>query len=340
MAISILASILVFSVIILVHELGHFLAARYVGIDVQEFAIGFGPKLAGFTNRGTNFSVRLFPLGGYVKMLGEEEGFDSDNVASYQNKTPWQRMLVIAAGPIMNFLLAILLFVIIFGAFSIYQVDEPIIGSITPGLPAEQAGLAAGDKILAIDAHEMDSWNDVVNYIRAGQGEAMTFLVQRDGQTRELEVVPRMGESGYLEIGIGVATTRLPIGASIKAGIMETLNLTKSILVTIGQIFTRQIPADDLTGPIGIVYYVGQAARVGLVNVLFLAALISVNLGLFNLLPIPALDGSKLVFLGIEIIRRKPLDPNKENLVHLVGFALLISLMIIVMYRDILRFIL
>jgi regulator of sigma E protease len=334
---AILAAVIVFSVIILFHEMGHFLAARYVGIEVEEFAIGFGPKILGFTAIGTLFSVRLLPLGGYVKMLGEEEGV-GDIASSYQNKSPFQRMFVIAAGPVMNFILALLLFVIIFGAVGVY-VDQPRVGSVIPEQPAAEGGIMAGDDIIAIDSQKMESWTEIQKFIQASQGRTLTFTVRRNGRVQDLDITPRIGQSDFPEVGIAPPTQRLSIGASITEGVRQTFEITKLILINIVQIFTRQIPAEDLTGPIGIVYYVGQAAQAGLVNVLSLAALISVNLGLFNLLPIPALDGSKIVFLGIELLRRRPLDPQKENLVHLVGFALLISLMIIVMYRDIIRFI-
>ena len=334
---TILIAVIVFSVIILFHEAGHFFAARYVGIDVEEFAIGFGPKIVGFTAIGTMFSVRLFPLGGYVKMLGEEEGV-GDSAASYQNKSPLQRMFVIAAGPIMNFILALLLFIIIFGAIGVSWIDQPQVGGVMEGMPAAESGLMAGDEIVAIDSQDMESWTDVQQSIQSSQGP-LTFTIRREGQIMDLEITPRQG-ANHPEIGISPPTQRLSIGASITEGLRETLNVTVLIMESLIGIFTRQVPAEDLTGPIGIVFFVGQAAQAGLVSVLSLAALISVNLGLFNLLPIPALDGSKLVFLGIELIRRRPLDPNKENMVHLIGFALLISLMIIVMYRDIIRFIL
>ncbi|MGI6364548.1 MAG: RIP metalloprotease RseP [Bacillota bacterium] len=339
---SVLVAIIVFSVIILVHELGHFLAARRVGIEVEEFSIGFGPKLAGFSAAGTQFSIRVIPMGGYVRMLGEEgeeEEANSDNPASYQNKSPLQRMAVIAAGPAMNFVLALVIFVLIFGVIGGVTLNEPRIGAVLPDMPAEAAGLQAGDEIVRIDSQEMARWTDVQQYIRANPGKTLTFVVSRQGRQLEIVVTPRMGEK-YSEVGIAPPVGRLSILASIKEGFIQTFNLTREIFKSLVGIITRRVPAEDITGPIGIVYFVGQAAKDGLINVLYLAALISVNLGLFNLLPIPALDGSKLVFLGVELIRRRPLDPHKEGLVHLVGFALLISLMLFVMYRDIIRFIL
>lgn len=338
---SVIVAILVFSVIILVHELGHFLMARRVGIEVEEFSIGFGPKLVGFRGAETQFSIRLIPMGGYVKMLGEEgEDEDSvhDNPASYQNKSPLQRMAVIAAGPVMNFVLALLIFIIIYGAIGV-TINEPRIGALVSGYPAEAAGLEAGDEILSIDSQKMSLWIDIQKYIQSNQNNSLEFTVRRRQEVLNIEVTPRRGET-YPEVGIVPPTGRLSILASIREGFVQTYTLTMAVWNSLVGIITRRIPTEDLTGPIGIVYFVGQAARAGLVNVLTLAALISVNLGLFNLLPIPALDGSKLVFLGVEMIRRRPLDPQKESIVHLVGFALLISLMLVIMYRDIIRFIL
>jgi regulator of sigma E protease len=334
----ILIAVIVFSVIIIVHELGHFLAARAVGIEVEEFSIGFGPKLVSL-GRDTKFSIRLIPMGGFVRMLGEEDGSGEDNPASYPNKSPLQRMAVIAAGPVMNFLLAMLIFIILYSALGVVAENVAIVGGVVPGLPAEQAGLLAGDEIIAIDSQSMEKWTDIQNYVRANPNKALQFTLLRAGKTLTVEVTPRMGQE-FPEVGITPPVKRLSFGASIIQGISETGRMTAAVFGSLVGIITRKVPVGDLTGPIGIVHYVGEAARAGWLNVLSLAALISVNLGLFNLLPIPALDGSKIAFLGVELIRRKPLDPKKESIVHLVGFALLITLMLAVMYKDIIRFLL
>ncbi|MDD4768623.1 MAG: RIP metalloprotease RseP [Eubacteriales bacterium] len=335
---AILIAVIVFSVIIIVHELGHFLAAKAAGIAIEEFSIGFGPKLLSL-GRDTKFSVRLVPMGGFVRMLGEEDGAGENNPASYPNKTPLQRMAVIAAGPVMNFLLATLIFILLYGAVGVVGENVAIIGDVVPGSPAEQAGLLPGDEIVSIDSQPTEKWTDIQNYVRANATKALEFTFRRGDQTHTVEIVPRMGQE-YPEVGIAPRVKRLSVGASIIQGVRETGRMTAAVLNSLAGIITRKIPVGDLTGPIGIVYYVGQAARAGLLNVLSLAALISVNLGLFNLLPIPALDGSKIVLLGVELIRRKPLDPQKESIIHLVGFALLITLMLVVMYKDIIRFIL
>lgn len=338
MAISILISLVVFSAIVIVHELGHFLAARAVGIAVEEFAVGFGPKLFSI-GKGTKFSLRLIPMGGFVRMLGEEDESGQDNPASYRNKSPWRRMATIAAGPLMNFLFALLIFIIIYGSVGVTSQNVAIIGQVMDDSPAQQAGLLAGDEILSIDAQPTVQWTDIQDHVRASGGNALTFKIKRNDAVLEITVTPRQGVE-YPEVGIVPPTVRLSVGASIIHGIKETGRMTAAVFASLVGIITRKIPLADLTGPIGIVHYVGQAAQGGLLNVLSLAALISVNLGLFNLLPIPALDGSKIVLLGLELVRRRPLDPQKEGVIHLVGFALLIVLMVAIMYKDILRFIL
>lgn len=335
---TILIAVLVFSVVIIVHELGHYLVAKAVGIAVEEFSIGFGPKLLSL-GKNTKVSIRLIPLGGFVRMLGEEDGSGGDNPASYANKTPWQRMGVIGAGPIMNFVLAMVIFIILYASLGATVDNVAIIGGIIPDSPAEQAGLQPGDKVLSIDSQATEKWTDIQEIVRASKNEALTFTLRRGEQTHVVEVLPRMGETAP-EVGISPRLKRLSVGASIVQGVKETWNMTAAVFSSLVGIITRKIPVGDLTGPIGIVHYVGEAARTGILNVLSLTALISVNLGLFNLLPIPALDGSKIFLLGVELIRKKPLDPEKEGLIHLVGFALLIALMLVIMYKDIVRFLL
>lgn len=334
----ILIAVLVFSVVIIVHELGHFLAARAVGIDVEEFSVGFGPKLLSLGKR-TKFSIRLIPMGGYVRMLGEEDGSGGDNPASYPNTSPLKRMATIGAGPVMNFALAMIIFIILYASVGATVDNVAIIGGIIPDSPAQQAGLQPGDEILSIDGEVTETWADIQEIVRASGNKALTFNLRRGAQTLVVEVIPRMGETAP-EVGISPRMKRLTVGASIVQGIKETWRMTAAVFSSLVGIITRKIPVGDLTGPIGIVHYVGEAARIGFLNVLSLTALISVNLGLFNLLPVPALDGSKIILLGVELIRKKPLDPEKEGLIHLAGFALLIILMLLVMYKDIVRFIL
>lgn len=334
---AILTAVLVFSVIIIFHELGHFLVARAVGVTVEEFSVGFGPKLASLGKK-TKFSLRLIPMGGYVRMLDEQEETDPDDPGSFQNKTPWQRMAVILAGPLMNFLLAVVIFVIIFGAVGVAE-DIAIVGKVLPDSPAEAAGLIAGDEILSIDSHQTVKWTDIQISVRDSSTETLNFQVKRDGRILSLAVTPRRGEQ-YPEVGIGPRTKRLSIIASIGRGFGDTWRMTSAVFTSLVEIVTGKIPVGDLTGPIGIVHYVGEAARTGINDVLSLAALITINLGLFNLLPIPALDGSKVIILGIEAVSKKRLAPEKEGIIHLVGFVLLITLMLFIMYKDIVRIIL
>lgn len=334
---AILTAILVFSVIIIFHELGHFLVARAVGVTVEEFSVGFGPKLASLGKR-TKFSLRLIPMGGYVRMLGESEETDTNDPGSFQNKTPWQRMAIILAGPIMNFLLALVIFVVIYGAVGVVVDDIAIIGEVLSGSPAEAAGLVSGDEIISIGSRSTIKWTDVQESVRESVSETLTFTVKRNGKVQTFAVTPRQGEQ-YPEVGISPRTKRLSVAGSLSEGVKETWRMTGAVFSSLIGIVTRKIPVGDLTGPIGIVHFVGEAAKAGIFSVLSLAALISVNLGLFNLLPIPALDGSKVIILGIEAVRKKRMAPEKEGIIHLVGFVLLITLMLFIMYKDIVRLI-
>lgn len=333
---AILTAVLVFSVVILVHELGHFLVARAVGVAVEEFSIGFGPRLIS-VGKETKYSVRLIPMGGFVRMLGETEEEKEEDPASFQNKTPWQRMAIILAGPLMNFLLAVVIFVVIFGAVGVKATT--ILKEVTPGSPAAIAGMQAGDEIVAIEEQEIKTWEDVQKSVQEAPPGPLTFTVRRGDRLLSFAVTPRM-EQETLKVGIVSKTKRLSILASIGEGIKETWRMTGAVLGSLKGIITGKIPVGELTGPIGIVHFVGEASQAGFFTVLNLAALISVNLGLFNLLPIPALDGSKVVILGIEAFSKKRLAPEKEGIIHLVGFALLIVLMLFIMYKDVLRFIL
>ena len=209
----ILIAVLVFSAVIIVHELGHFLAARAAGIAVEEFSIGFGPKLVSL-GRDTKFSLRLIPMGGYVRMLGEEDGSGGDNPASYPNATPLKRMAVIGAGPIMNFVLAMIIFVILFASVGATAENVARIGGTIPGSPAEQAGLMPGDEILSIDGEVTEKWTDIQEIVRASNLKPLTFTLRRGEQTLVIEITPRMGESAP-EVGISPPMKRLSLGASI-----------------------------------------------------------------------------------------------------------------------------
>jgi len=332
-----IASVVIFGLLIFAHELGHFLAARRAGIGVTEFAIGFGPRLFGWQSGETTYSLRIFPLGGFVRLVGENPE-ESALAGSFQSKPVWQRFAVIVAGPLMNFLLAVLLFSLIYFAFvGIPLYESTAIGNILPGGRAEAVGLLPGDRLLSIAGQDVNNWHELVRAINAHPEQKIAIEFLRNDESRAVEVTPRRdAETGRGLIGISPQARLYAFLPSLQQGLTHTFWFLNFILTSIIQMITGRV-APDVVGPVGIIQIVGEVARTGLVNLLSLAAIISVNLGLLNILPIPALDGSRLMFLLVEGFRGRPVDPRKESFIHFVGFTLLIFLMIIVAYRDLLR---
>ncbi len=332
---SIILALLVFSVLIVVHEGGHFLAAKRAGIRVDEFAVGMGPALWQFKKGETVYSLRAFPLGGYNRIAGME-GPETSDPRGFNRQPLFKRMGVIAAGSGMNFLLAVVLFILTYMVLGV-PADYNIIGRVEPGKPAAAAGLQPGDRVLAINNISVDSWTQMVELINSHPETEISLLIERQGQREEVTVTTiKDPQSGVGLIGIGPSWERQGFWRSIIMGFRQSIAITVLIIVSLVQMVTGQVPA-DVVGPVGIVQLVGEAATFGLANLLIFTAVLSVNLGLINLLPIPALDGSRLVFLSIEGIRGRPIEPEKENFIHLIGFALLFGLLIIITYQDIMR---
>jgi regulator of sigma E protease len=280
--------------------------------------------------------LRIFPLGGFVRLVGEDPE-EVEDPGSFQKQKVATRFGIIAAGPLMNFLLAVLLFSLIYFAFLGIATFPVQIGQVTPGERAEAAGLQVGDTLLTVDEKTIESWEQVVSIINQNPGREITIVVERGGQVLALPVVPKADEeTGRGLIGIGPLTQRFKFLPSLGLGFSNTGRFIRFIIVSLVGMVAGKIPA-DIAGPVGIISIVGEVAQTGIVNLLSLAAVLSINLGLINLLPIPALDGSRLVFLLVEGVRGRPVDPKKESFVHFVGFTLLILLMIIIAYRDLLR---
>ncbi|MEW6723703.1 MAG: RIP metalloprotease RseP [Bacillota bacterium] len=338
---TLLASLLVFGVLILFHEFGHFAAAKAVGIRVDEFSIGFGPLLFGFRRGETKYSIRLIPALGYVKMAGEAPD-EVDLEDGYMRKPLWGRALTSFAGPLMNFVLTFLLFTLIFAVWGVSQplLDSSVIAEVIPESPAAAAGLQSGDRILSIDGRPVSDWNGVVVEVSQRPGSRLEVLVEREGQTISLSAVPQTNPQdptrGWLGIVPQHRSVRVPLGESLRLGIRETWSMLTLWIRGLASVLARQTEA-SLMGPVGITQMIGQAAQLGLVNLLYLAGALSANLGLINLLPLPALDGSHLAFMAIELVRGRPIDPRKQSLVHVIGFAILLALIAVVTYRDILR---
>lgn len=326
------AAIFVFLMVILVHEFGHFAVAKLVGIRVNEFSIGMGPKLLQSKKGETEYTLRLLPIGGYVKMEGEDES--SDDPRSFNNVSVLSRIGVVAAGAIMNFILAIVVLAIVsYGA----GMQTTTINETTIGSPAEAAGLLPGDVITNINGKKTNSWEKVVDYINSSDHtKEIEIEIRRDNENKVFMIKPIL-QDGRTMIGIGPQLEKTFLSA-IKGGFQKTIMLLKLMFEFVGMIFKGQVSTSDLSGPVGVIREVGKAAKLGILDLLLLLGFISINLGFFNLLPIPALDGSRIIFLLIELLRGKPIDPDKEGFIHFVGFILLISLMILVTFKDISKF--
>ncbi|MFQ3543297.1 RIP metalloprotease RseP [Halobacillus rhizosphaerae] len=413
---TVIAFILMFGLLVFVHEWGHLIFAKRAGMLAREFAIGFGPKIFAFTRNETLYTIRLLPIGGYVRVAGEDpeiielkpghhiglefnsegkvsriivnnkskhpharvieveradldhqlviEGYEVDEneklyfdvdpkalfvmdeketqIAPYDrqfaSKSVPQRAMQLFAGPLMNFVLAIVLFTIL-GFIQGVPADQAVLGEIQKNTPAEQAGLHAGDKVVAIDNEPVDSWEEFTTIVRDHPDEQMALTVERNGQTQEIDVTPAsITDQGQKFGQVGVARAfDDSFFKKITFGFTQTYDWGKMILTNLGKLVTGQFSLDMLSGPVGIYDATDKVVQTGFTNFMMWTAILSINLGIVNLLPLPALDGGRLLFVGVEGIRGKPVDPQKEGIVHFIGFALLMLLMLVVTWNDIQR---
>ena len=337
--ISIISAVLIFCVIVVVHEFGHFIVARKCGIDVQEFAIGMGPVIFKKQGKHTLFTLRLLPLGGFCSM-GEDE--ESDNENSFRNKSVWRRIVVIAAGAIMNLILGFILSLIIFLVAG--KVTTTIIAEIVPGSGCEAAGMAVGDRITKVNGLHIFTANDIIYELRNDEDGVLDFVVERDGENLTfngvkfgLTVDEETGER-VLNYDFKVYMKNMTAAELLPAAANKFMYYSRLILMSLRDLISGKYGLNNLQGPVGIVTVISESAQESGFDIGYLldiAMLISVNVGIFNLLPLPALDGGRLVFLIIEAIRRKPIKAETEGMVHFAGFALLMLLMIIVTFNDV-----
>lgn len=331
---TVIYAILIFCLLIFVHELGHFLVAKACGIKVNEFSIGMGPAFFKKQRGETLYSLRFFPIGGFCAMEGEDE--DSEDPRAFNNQPAWQRACVLAAGSFMNLLTCVVLLIII----AFYSgTATTTLGEITEGSPAEKAGLKSGDVVVSIEDVKIHEWNDVIDVIGGSEGGALTVTVDRDGSLITKEITPAYDkEAKRMIIGIKTQPER-NFGQAIGAGFKNTGSLAVMMYDVISQLFTGDVAVKELSGPVGIVYATNEAAKSGIVYVIYLAALLSLNLAIINMLPFPALDGGRLLFLVIRLFTGKRVSDETEGKIHFIGICLLFALMIYVTFNDVIRFI-
>ncbi|MCK0470787.1 RIP metalloprotease RseP [Halalkalibacter sp. APA_J-10(15)] len=411
---TILAVIVIFGLLVSIHEWGHLYFAKRAGILCREFAIGFGPKIYSFKKNETVYTIRLLPLGGFVRMAGEDPemiqikpGYEIGLVFNQKGKVsqiiinnkskhpeaqvvqvekidlekhlvveaynqeeelvqyeidekahyiqdeqatqiaPWnrqfgsksvgQRAMAIFAGPLMNFALAVVILI----AYALLQgmpVDEARIGDVTSDGVAISAGLQKDDVVLSINNHSLSTWEEMTSIIQEHPNEELIFEVEREGETLTIPVVPeaREGQFGENEGFVGIrGPTEFSIVGAVQFGFTQTYMFASMIFEVLGMLFTGEFKLDYVSGPVGIYNYTGEAAALGIFVLMQWAAALSVNLGIINLLPLPAMDGGRLTFIGLEALRGKPIDPQKEGFVHFIGFVLLMLLVIVVTWNDI-----
>lgn len=332
-AFSILAALLLLSLLVMVHELGHFLAGRALGFSILEFSIGMGPKLIKRSKFGTEFSIRLFPIGGMCRFEGEDQEVKSER--SFNAQKVWKRIVVVLSGPVMNLLFALICSVITLSAFGDFM---PGVYEVTPGSPAAIAGVQSGDIIEEINGQPVKFYFQTVDMIRAVETADMTLTVDRSGAEEHLLLHDIYNEELSRNlIGVTISQERVQFGFG--ASIARSANYVTATLVETFRFFGRaaqgNVSSSDAAGPVAIVAIISEAVRSSGENVLRLLVLISASLGIMNLLPIPAMDGGRLAFMLVEVIRGKPISAEKEGLVHFVGLILLFGLMILLTYNDI-----
>lgn len=335
-------ALLVFGIIVMFHEFGHFIIAKKNGIVVEEFAIGMGPKLFGIRRGETVYTLRLFPIGGACMMLGEDTA-EEVLPGSFNSKSVWARIAVVFAGPLFNFIMAF------FCAMLVIGMDGYLSGEImevTEGSPAMEAGLRAGDVITRVDHTSVHTFSDFRMHVALNRGRSCVVYYTRNGEKFQTEVTPRLDDDGVYRIGIygGVMVKPGPADL-IVSSFYEVKSNINLVIKSLEMIVQGQVSRDDVAGPVGMFSVISDsyeaASKFGLRQIILTIAnlilLLSANLGVMNLLPIPALDGGRLVFLIVEAVRGKPVSRDKEGFVHMIGFVLLMVLMVLILFNDLSR---
>ncbi|MBI4823298.1 MAG: RIP metalloprotease RseP [Nitrospirae bacterium] len=345
-----LLAIVLLGILIFVHELGHFLFAKLMGVRVLKFSLGFGPKVIGRKVGDTEYLISAFPLGGYVKMLGEEQGVtlkEEEKAFAYNLQPVRKRFWILFSGPLFNMLFAVVIFIFIFA--NGIPILYPDVGEVIEDSPASHAGIQKGDRVIGINAENITEWDEMTGIIHGSPEKGLDLKIKRGQDIISLKIVPErkvvkniFGEEN--EIGlIGIKPLgntfikRFGVPDAVKNGFIKTYEVTALTIISVIKLLQRVIPAETIGGPILIVQMAGEQASRGVLNFFTFMAIISVNLGILNLLPIPVLDGGHIMFLGIEAIRRKPLDERTMLIAQRIGLAVIITLMAFALYNDIMR---
>lgn len=347
---TILLFIIVFGVVVISHEFGHFLIARMNGIHVVEFMIGMGPKLISWGKKDTIYSIRLLPIGGACMFEGEDglnekEGDAKDSPGAFPNAKVWSRIATVAAGPFFNFILALLVAMIM---VPMIQVHDTVVSEVVPESAAEEAGLLAGDKIIKLNHERIYLFSEIYTFVQLNKGNSVTVVYERNGEKHETILTPKFDEEDnayYLGI-VNSNLVKVKGLNTIQYGWYEVRAGVKNTYKSLLMLVTGKLGRKDVAGPVGMAHMVGEIYeetkedwRDVFVNMLNLTMLISVSLGIMNILPFPALDGGRLVFLILEVFRGKPVPPEKEGMVHFVGLVFFMVLMVVIMFNDIVNII-
>ncbi|HEV7309143.1 RIP metalloprotease RseP [Ensifer sp.] len=357
--------LLVLTLLVFVHEMGHYLVGRWSGIRILAFSIGFGPELVGWTDRhGTRWKLSAIPLGGYVKFFGDEDAASTPDYERLQTLSPeergqtflgarlWKRAATVAAGPIANFILAIAIFAVLFSVYG-RQVADPVVARVNENSAAAQAGVLPGDRLVSIDGSPVVTFDDVRRYVSVRPEMKIMIRIERDGATLDLPMVPQRTEltdqfGNKMEIGvIGILTdqeagnfrtvTYGPIEA-VGQGFVQSWHVVTGTFDYLANVLTGRMKADQIGGPIRVAKVSGQMASLGIPFVLNIAAILSVSIGLLNLMPVPVLDGGHLMFYAVEALRGRPVGPAAQDVAYRIGFAMVLMLMVFATWNDISMF--
>lgn len=331
----IIMALLAFSLLIIGHEFGHFILAKINGVKVLEFSLGMGPKLFGIKGKETEYLIKLFPIGGYVKMYGEEDDVTTADPRAFGSKTSFQKLTIVSAGAIMNIILAVVLFSISGG---IQGHSTNTIAEVSKDSPAMVAGIKSGDKIIETNGKLITTWEDFLNEVLSGEGKPIDMKVERNGEKLSFNIKPIIDEAQnkYI-IGIKTKIVKPNFVQSISHGLNQTGSMARQTIAFFGQLFKGNVGANDVGGPITIIKVSGQAAKAGIGTLLFFTAYLSVQLAIFNIIPFPALDGGWIFLLLFQIITGKEVDKEKVATINYYGFLALMALMVLVLIKDIIN---